>query len=108
MLPSCRIVQSPQVWSDLRSKGIKTPEIAIWQRVPTPTNPFNAANRGRAIYPYALNVYNDPRFQQVCVDTVAIRCAILYEHCVSRSGNLRVVQLSVVSIAAADGVLIWC
>ena len=26
---------------------------------------FNSANRAKAIYPYVLNVYNDPRFQQV-------------------------------------------
>jgi hypothetical protein len=55
-----------QVWADLRAQGIRTPEIAIWQRVPQAGRPFTAANRARAIYPKALNVYNDPRFSQVC------------------------------------------
>ncbi len=54
-----------QVWADLRSQGIRTPEIAIWQRVPQAGRPFTAANRARAIYPKVLNVYNDPRFSQV-------------------------------------------
>ncbi len=55
-----------QVWADLRAQGIRTPEIAIWQRVPQPSKPFSAANKKAAIYPKVLNVYNDPRFAQVC------------------------------------------
>ena len=55
-----------QVWADLRSQGIRTPEIAIWQRVPQPSKPFSAANRATALYPKVLNVYNEPRFSQVC------------------------------------------
>lgn len=55
----------PQVWAGLRAQGIHTPEIAIWQRVPPPSQPFNSTNRAGAIYPYVLNVYNDARFQQV-------------------------------------------
>ena len=55
------------MWADLRSQGIPTPEIAIWQRMPKEGLPFNAANKKAALYPYTLNVYNDPRFSQVCV-----------------------------------------
>lgn len=54
-----------QVWADLRSQGIKTPEIAAWQRMPMEGTPFNSSNKAKAIYPYLLNVYNDARFQQV-------------------------------------------
>lgn len=64
-LPSHR--PDPQVWANLRSQGIKTPEIAAWQRMPAEGTPFNSTNKVKAIYPYVLNVYNDARFQQVRV-----------------------------------------
>ena len=54
-----------QEWANLRAQGIKTPEIAAWQRMPVEGTPVSAANRAKAIYPYVLNVYNDPRFSQV-------------------------------------------
>ena len=54
-----------QEWANLRAQGIKTPEIAAWQRMPVEGMSFSAANKARAIYPYVLNVYNDPRFSQV-------------------------------------------
>ena len=62
------------MWADLRSQGIRTPEIAIWQRVPQAGRPFTAANRARAIYPKVLNVYNDPRFSQVCGVQLHVPC----------------------------------
>ena len=54
-----------QEWANLRAQGIKTPEIAAWQRMPPPGFNFNSTNRAKAIYPYVLTVYNDPPFQQV-------------------------------------------
>jgi hypothetical protein len=54
-----------QEWANLRAQGIKTPEIAAWQRMPVEGMGFSAANKAKAIYPYVLNVYNDPRFSQV-------------------------------------------
>lgn len=70
-----------QVWADLRAQGIRTPEIAIWQRVPQAGRPFSAANRAKAIYPKVLNVYNDPRFLQVRgVQLRAARCGACMCH----------------------------
>lgn len=54
-----------QTWADLRAKGIRTPEVAAWQRVPVAGQRFSAQNRARAIYPYVMNVYNAPAYSQV-------------------------------------------
>jgi hypothetical protein len=68
LLNDILVLSHPQEWANLRSQGIKTPEIAAWQRMPVEGSAYNYTNRAKAIYPYVLNVYNDPRFQQVAWD----------------------------------------
>ena len=53
-----------QTWAGLRAKGIRTPDVAAWQRVPVAWQKYSAANRARASYPYVMNVYNAPAYQQ--------------------------------------------
>lgn len=57
-----------QTWAALRASGIRTPEVAAWQRVPVAGKSFSASNRAGAIYPYVLNVYNAPAYSQVRLD----------------------------------------
>lgn len=53
------------MWAQLRKNGIRTPEVSAWQRVPYEYQKFSQTNRAKAIYPYLLNVYNVPEYQQV-------------------------------------------
>jgi hypothetical protein len=71
----------PQEWANLRAQGIKTPEIAAWQRMPVEGMGFGAANKARAIYPYVLNVYNDPRFSQVIGKPVLPTTTVVLPDC---------------------------
>ena len=55
-----------QEWSALRLRGIQTPQIAAWQRLPIlPARTFANTRRKDAIYNYVLNVYRSPRFADV-------------------------------------------
>ena len=54
-----------QTWAALRAQGIKTPQIAAWQRVPAQGVTFSASAKAVAMYPYVLNVYNNPSYAQV-------------------------------------------
>ena len=53
-----------QTWAALRAKGIRTPDVAAWQRVPVAWQKYSAANRARTSYPYVMNVYNAPAYSQ--------------------------------------------
>ena len=55
---------SVQTWAGLRAKGIRTPEVAAWQRLPVAGQRYSTKNRARASYPYVMNVYNAPAYSQ--------------------------------------------
>ncbi len=54
-----------QTWAALREQGIRTPEVAAWQRMPAAANRFSDAAKAKAVYPYILNIYNAPAYSQV-------------------------------------------
>ena len=53
-----------QTWAALRAQGIRTPEVAAWQRVPPPPATLAGSNTTRLAYTYIMNVYNVPAYQQ--------------------------------------------
>lgn len=56
-----------QVWSALRAQGIRTPDVAAWQRVPPPPNTPANTDRSTLAYPMVVDLYNAPQFQQVAL-----------------------------------------
>lgn len=62
LLRRCSITQT---WAALREQGIRTPEVAAWQRMPAAANRFSDAAKAKAMYPYILNIYNAPAYSQV-------------------------------------------
>ena len=52
-----------EVWSKLRAKGIPTPEVAMWQRLPT--RPAKSADDKDWLFKKVLDVYNAAEFSNV-------------------------------------------
>ncbi len=56
---------APQEWTALRKQGLRTPDIAPWQRLPGAPNKLSSATRKTFGYPYVLNVLNTAAYSSV-------------------------------------------
>lgn len=65
-----------QTWAALRAQGIRTPEVAAWQRVPLPPATLATTNKAKVAYTYVLKVYNEPAYQQVLLGTIPPRALV--------------------------------
>ena len=50
--------------------------MAAWQRLPPPPARFSSTARAQQAYPYVLNIYSSPQFQQVPVLRSGLLCTM--------------------------------